>query len=131
MVIPKIKDIDIPFIFKKNIFTNDINLIKGNAAIKHSIKNLILTIQGERRFQPKVGTILSDSLFELATDDMHTEIENSIKSVLSDYEQRITNVDVSISLDIKTPNKVSVNITYTNISTEDEQLLSIVIPDFL
>ena len=45
----KYKDID--FKFSKNTFTGDLNVVQDSTAIKQSIKNIILTLKGERSFK--------------------------------------------------------------------------------
>jgi len=125
MIIHKIKDIDIPFIFKKNIFTNDVNLIKGNQAIKHSLKNLILTRHGERPFTPTIGSILNESLFGNITSKTETTIKNSIYQVLSRYESRIK--DVGIQFSSETNKKMIINIVYKNIGQDEIQTLDIIL----
>ena len=63
--------------------------LKDDAAIKNSVKNLILTNFFERPFQPLVGANLRGLLFEPADAITKYELSDGIKQVLIDYEPRI------------------------------------------
>ncbi len=128
MKISPIKDVDLPMFLSKNLFTGDINLVKSNNAISHSVKNLILTILGRRAFNTNIGTNVYSSLFSMNivpgtyNEDL-IDLENSIFFVLSNFEPRIEKIQIDItSSGGKTLN---FNITYTNIKTQEIQTLNI------
>ena len=56
--------LDLSASFQENPLTNDLIALKNENAIARSVRNLVLTIQGERPFQPVLGTGVSQLLFE-------------------------------------------------------------------
>lgn len=128
MKISPIKDIDLPMFLSKNLFTGDINLVKSNSAISHSVKNLILTILGRRTFNTNIGTNVYSSLFSMNivpgqyNKDL-IDLENSMFFVLSKFEPRIEKIQIDATSSVgKTLN---FSITYTNIKTQEIQTLNI------
>lgn len=128
MKISPIKDVDLPMFLTKNLFTGDINLVKSNSVIYHSVKNLILTILGRRAFNTNIGTNVYSSLFSMnivpgTYNEELVDLENSMFFVLSNFEPRIENIQITVtSSDRKTLN---FSITYTNIKTQEIQTLNI------
>jgi phage baseplate assembly protein W len=75
----------------------DIIPLRDDAAIKNSVKNLILTNVYERPFQPFLAGNLRGLLFEPASLITEYEIKESIKEVISLYEPRIAIQNIKIS----------------------------------
>ena len=121
---------DIPVFITKNMFTKDINLVKGNVSINNCIKNLVLTIFGERAFNTQMGTtIYSNILFEnksKVVNDQYTSTTtiNEIISVLMRYESRIKDINITLNL---VSSNLNLAITYTNVRTTEIQTLNIII----
>lgn len=127
MIVNKSRDVDIPIFITKNIFTNDINLIKGNSAILNSVKNLVLTTIGERRFNFNLGTIVYNELFNTFTGNYNEEIvqlKNSIFLTLSNYEPRIEDTRVIVIYD-DTNDAINIAITYKNVGSTEIQTINI------
>ena len=55
---------DLSVTFKKHPVTDDLIMVKDKGAIAQSISILLQTNQGERPFQPDLGSGLRDLLFE-------------------------------------------------------------------
>ena len=89
---------DINLSFKRHPVTNDVVTIRDEDAIKKSVKNIIFTILGEKPFQPRFGSVINNSLFELNTNLSEISISDDIKSSLNNHESRINNVDVAVSV---------------------------------
>jgi len=121
---------DIPVFITKNMFTKDINLVKGNVSINNCIKNLVLTIFGQRAFNTQIGTtIYSNILFEnksKVVNDQYTSTTtiNEIISVLMRYEPRIKDINITLNL---VSSNLNLAITYTNVKTTEIQTLNIII----
>lgn len=121
---------DIPVFITKNMFTKDINLVKGNVSINNCIKNLVLTIFGQRAFNTQIGTtIYSNILFENKSkfvNDQYTSTTtiNEIISVLMRYESRIKDINITLNL---VSSNLNLAITYTNVKTTEIQTLNIII----
>ena len=93
---------DVSLSFKRHPVTNDILVIKNEDAIKRSVQNIVLTIVGEKPFEPDFGTNISDSLFELNTSVQAVGLEEQIRSALSLFEPRVANIVVTVSLEVDT-----------------------------
>ncbi len=66
------------------------------AAVKRSIRNLIMTNKGERMFQPGIGTDLYKLLFENMTPIAEDMIKTYITDAINDYEPRVSLVKVNV-----------------------------------
>lgn len=63
---------------------------KHNAeSVKFAIKNLLLTNQGEKPFNPYFGGNLYNFLFELADDHTERAMTREIKNVIEVFEPRV------------------------------------------
>ncbi len=87
---------DISLSFKPHPVTKDLPILVNERAIVRSVRNLIETIPTERFFKPDLGTNIRDSLFETFHPTLVTIIEDQIRETLSNYEPRITNVNVQL-----------------------------------
>jgi len=72
--------------------------IRDEDAIKRSVKNIIFTILGEKPFEPRFGSIINESLFELNTTYSDILAQDEIKSSLLKFEPRISNLDVTVTV---------------------------------
>lgn len=108
-------DIDLTFAKRPS---GDVYKKKDAAAVKQSIKNLLLTDYYEKPFQPFFGGNLRAMLFELADDDTEDEIRSNIVTAINNYEPRveIQNIDVNVLPD---QNDMRVSIVFKVISTEE------------
>lgn len=113
MLNTKLNYSDLPFIISKNQFTNDVNLVKDVSAIKQSLKNIVMTIRGERPFNVLFGgnprNFLFDTLDILIIDECKKLIVNSIAS----FESRVEIKDIGIELSRANPNKINIIVVYT------------------
>ncbi len=75
----------------------DIMSLKDDAAIKNSVKNLLLTNFFERPFQPDLGANLRALLFEPADVITRVALRDTIKNVLNEREPRISDVTVLVA----------------------------------
>ena len=89
---------DINLSFKRHPVTNDVVTISNEDAIKRSVKNIIFTILGEKPFDPFFGSVINESLFDLNTNLSEIRVSDEIKSSLLNYEPRIDNVTVYVTV---------------------------------
>ena len=89
---------DINLSFKRHPVTNDVVSINDEDAIKRSVKNIIFTILGEKPFQPNFGSVINESLFDLNTNLNEIRVSDEIRSSLLNYEPRISNIDVTVTV---------------------------------
>ena len=80
---------DISMTFKVNPLNNDLIALKNANAIARSVRNIVMTIPGERFFQPSFGSgvnrVLFNNMDEISASILEDEIRNSIRN----YEQRV------------------------------------------
>ena len=88
------KDVGIGFLL--NTFTKDAAVVKDANAIKQAIKNLVLTQQGEKLFQPEIGSGVYELLFEPMDPFTADSIRDEIINTLGQYEPRITILEVDV-----------------------------------
>ena len=80
---------DLKVNFKPHPITGDLQVSKDDAAIKQAIVNLLLTVPGERPFQPLLGSRLSRLLFEPLDYGIAAIIATEIKDTVRKYEPRV------------------------------------------
>lgn len=90
---------DISLSFKRHPVTNDLIAIKNEDAIKRSVQNIVLTIIGEKPFEPIFGTNINSSLFELNTSIEAIGIREQIRSAITNFEPRVDNLEVAVTVD--------------------------------
>lgn len=82
--------------FKKNPSTDDLAVLRGDNAVKQSIKNLIRTNRFERFMRPDVGCDLSKLLFEPANQITELRIKELISETIKNHEKRALLKNVSV-----------------------------------
>ncbi len=120
---------DISATFQVNPISNDLIALLNENAIARSVRNLILTVPGEKPFEPDVGSRVTDMLFEnmdrLTANAIKSEIENTIKS----YEPRVSLKDVTVDADFDSNQyDVMVNYIIVGIDADIQQLSFALVP---
>ena len=115
------KFVDINPSFQKHPITGDITLLKNEDAIKQSVKNIVMTMRGEKVFRPWFGTEGQSAIFENFNPILADDITVSIEDVLKVYEPRVkvTNVDYIDNID---DNSLEVTINYNIVGLPLNQL---------
>lgn len=67
------------------------------AAVKQSVKNLILTNNFEKPFEPFFGADLQNYLFELGEPETFSQIKDNIESAIKNYEPRAEIIKLEVS----------------------------------
>jgi len=111
----KYKDIDLTFAKKPN---GDIYKKQDAAAVKQSVKNILMTNFAERPFLPNFGANLNDFLFNLDTEFDDDLLEQSIIDSIDAYEPRVRVLNVKVST-LSDFNSVRVTVTFRIISTSE------------
>lgn len=110
-------DLDLTFANKPN---GEIYKKIDAAAVKQSVKNLVLTNYYEKPFQPYFGTNIRDMLFELADDITSLEIKSNIAEAIEVYEPRAIVSDIIIDTNqIETNNSLGVSIIFRVVNSND------------
>ena len=89
---------DISLSFEPHPITKDLPVLKNANAIRRSVRNLVQTIPGERFFNPILGSSVYDSLFDLMDFGTSNLIEQEIVTTLRNFEPRVNNVRVRVSV---------------------------------
>jgi phage baseplate assembly protein W len=102
---------DVSLSFLRHPVTNDIGTLNNEDAIKRSVVNLVRTRVGERFFNSLLGSNVENYFFELADSGIVDPLQEEIKTVIANFEPRVTvrAVDVSVYPD---DNELDVTITY-------------------
>ena len=90
---------DFSLTFEKNAVTNDILALKNEAAIKESVKNIVLYNFYEKPFDPFFGGNILGLLFENSTPTMVLEVKNRIEQSIEIHEPRVTAVSVQVQFE--------------------------------
>jgi len=90
---------DISLSFKVHPITYDLLSINDASAVSRSLRNLILTLNGERPFNSLLGTGLNRTLFEVLDTRVTTDIENEIRNVINNFEPRVSLRSVIVTPD--------------------------------
>tara|TARA_B100001564_G_C20031174_1_gene398907 strand:- start:65 stop:454 length:390 start_codon:yes stop_codon:yes gene_type:complete len=90
---------DFSLTFEKNAVTNDVLSLKNEAAIKESVKNIVLYNFYEKPFDPFFGGNIIGLLFENSTPTMVLEVKNRIEQSIEVHEPRVTAVSVVVQFE--------------------------------
>ena len=80
---------DLSASFQTNPLSNDLIALKNESAIARSVRNLVLTIQGERPFQPVLGTGVNNLLFDNMDKLTASAIRSELRTTIENYEPRV------------------------------------------
>ena len=92
---------DISASFQTNPLSNDLIALKNESAIARSVRNLVLTGQGERPFQPVLGTGVSRLLFENMDKLTASAIRSEIRTTIENYEPRVEINEILVEPDFE------------------------------
>lgn len=102
---------DIDFTFTKKPVTGDVALSYNDTAVIRSIRNLLLTNEFERPFNPTLGSNINALLFEPDSPFTASSLESEITNTIKNYEPRANLVDVMVT-PMPDKNAYSVQVTF-------------------
>lgn len=108
-------DIDLSFTNKTN---GDVYKKTNAAAVKQSIKNLLLTNTTEKPFQPYYGGDLTRFLFSLSEDFDEEDLKDMIAAAIQNYEPRVIVKDIQVLI-IPDNYDAKVTVVFQIISTSE------------
>ena len=111
----KYSDIDLTFTAKPS---GDVYKKFDAAAVKQSVKNLLLTSRYEKPFQPNFGANLNSALFALDTDYDPDYIQDLIAEAIAKYEPRARVLEISLNLQPET-NALDATIVFQVVNTNE------------
>ncbi len=108
---------DISATFQVNPINNDLIGLTNANAIARSIRNLILTVPGERPFSPVLGSEVGGLLFENLDVLTASNIDEQIRLTIKNYEPRVKLNDVIVKPNVE-QYAFDVKIQYTIIGVD-------------
>ena len=108
---------DISMTFQANPLNEDLIALKNANAIARSVRNIVMTLPGEKFFNPTFGSRITESLFENIDDITATVIIDEIRESIDNYEPRVDLLDVQAFPDYDN-NSFDVTIIYEIIGIE-------------
>ena len=88
---------DISATFKVNPITDDLIVATNASAIARSIRNLVMTVPGERPFNPTLGSGVSRLLFDPMDQMTSLNIRNEIEHTINSFEPRVELLGVQVT----------------------------------
>ena len=88
---------DISMTFKVNPLNDDLIALKNESAIARSVRNIVMTVPGERFFQPNFGSGINRALFGNMDDITASLIEDEIRESIKNYEPRVKLRSLTVS----------------------------------
>ena len=92
---------DLSASFQTNPLSNDLIQLKNESAIARSVRNLVLTIQGERPFQPVLGTGVNNLLFDNMDKLTASAIRSELRTTIENYEPRVEINEIIVEADFE------------------------------
>ena len=92
---------DISASFQTNPLSNDLIALKNETTIARSVRNLVLTIQGERPFQPALGTGVNNLLFDNMDKLTASAIRSELRTTIENYEPRVEINEIIVEPDFE------------------------------
>jgi len=102
---------DLSMTFQVSPLTSDLIALKNESAIARSVRNLVLTLPGERFFNENLGSRVSRSLFENIDDITASIIQDEIRNTIENYEPRVRLIGVDVNPNFD-ENEFNVTIRY-------------------
>lgn len=98
----------------------------NEAAVKESIRNIVLTNRGERPFQPEFGCDVRKMLFENATMQTFDLVKTVIQDAIDLYEPRCDLMGVDVTGDVDS-NAINIAIVFRLINTDTPTKFNIIL----
>ena len=102
---------DFSLTFEKNAVTNDVLSLKNEAAIKASVRNIIMYNFFEKPFNPLFGGNVVGLLFENASPTQAADLEARIADAINIHEPRVAHLETK-ALWTEDRNQLDVSIRY-------------------
>ena len=88
---------DLSMTFQANPLNNDLIGLKNENAIARSVRNIVMTIPGEKPFNENFGSRISGLLFENVDNITATAISDEIRESVTNYEPRVSLTNVAVN----------------------------------
>ena len=88
---------DISLSFEPHPITKDLPVLKNEAAIRRSVRNIVQTIPTEKFFNSLFGSDVRGSLFEFVDFGTASVISDQIQTSIENFEPRVDNLQVIVN----------------------------------
>ena len=102
---------DFSLTFEKNAVTNDVLSLKNEAAIKASVKNIVMYNFFEKPFDPLFGGNVVGLLFENASPTQAADLQSRIADAINIHEPRVVHLETKVKW-TEDRNNLDVSIRY-------------------
>ena len=120
---------DISASFKVNPLNEDLIATKNATAISRSVRNLVLTKQGERFFNPILGSQVSALLFENIDKLTASAIADEIRITIDNFEPRVELTEIEVFPDYDNSEfNVTIRYKIIGIDVQPQQLSFVLQP---
>ena len=116
------KDLDLDFTV--NPITGDLVTVADSVSVKRGIKNILLTENTERLFQPEIGSGIKNLLFEQMSDLTASILEDEVRSAIEAWEGRAEVLEIIVTPEEEN-NRYRVAVTFRIINQIEEQTLEV------
>ena len=90
---------DLSMTFQSNPLNDDLIGLKNENAIARSVRNIVMTVPGEKFFEPDFGSRVSALLFENVDDITASQIQEEIEYSIVNYEPRVKILSITVNPD--------------------------------
>jgi hypothetical protein len=116
----KYSDFDIDF--SKNDFTNDVAMKIDKGAVQQSIKNIILTLPGEKPFRRSFGVGIHSLLFENFSILDEVILKDDVDVALGQFEPRVVLDNLLIIPNNIDNNEINIRVDYYILNGTDSPI---------
>ena len=88
---------DLSMTFQSNPLNDDLIGLKNENAIARSVRNIVMTVPGEKFFDPDFGSRVSALLFENVDDITASQIQEEIEYSIVNYEPRVKILSITVN----------------------------------
>ena len=87
---------DISLSFEPHPITKDLQVLRNEAAIRRSVRNIVQTIPTEKFFNSLFGSNIRGSLFEFVDFGTASAIRDQIEVSINNFEPRVENLQIEV-----------------------------------
>ena len=115
---------DLNLDFTAHPVTGDVARVKDTTSVKRGIKNVLMTQNGERLFNPEFGSGIRNLLFEQMTDLTAQRLESEVRSAITSWEDRAELLAIIVTPE-EEYNRYRVAVTFRVINELKEQEMEV------
>lgn len=118
---------DIPTNLDLVPMTGLLGRLKGEGAIRASLRHLVLTVLDEVPYEPRKGSLVAAGLFEPADSITEESVRRSVEQCVRDNEQRVELLQVLVSSGLGGSSSLTVTIVFAIKKTGQQSRVDVVI----